>query len=265
MRWSDFSAILLDLDGTVYHEETPLPGGAELVRAAREMNKTVAFVSNSNASPARIVERLRSMDIHTDAAHVFTAAAAACDVVAQRYSSPRIFNLATDSIYELLQGRATFIESPDDACDAVVIGTPVSRHAHPDRQRIALVLARNGAELIGVCADRMFPSPRGLEFGAGALSAMLAFALNKPVFYCGKPEKIFFQNICDHLQLRPDQCVLAGDNVEADVFGAKRVGMKTILTFTGLARQADVAHLPADHTPDAVADSLAALLETLSA
>ena len=37
-------------------------------------------------------------------------------------------------------------------------------------------LARRGAALVGTSADRVYPSPRGLEIGSGALTQMIAFA-----------------------------------------------------------------------------------------
>ena len=46
--------------------------------------------------------------------------------------------------------------------------------------------------LVGICADRVYPSPRGIEFGSGALTMMLAYAADVTPVFTGKPERVFF-------------------------------------------------------------------------
>ncbi|MBM9536246.1 HAD-IA family hydrolase [Desulfobulbus alkaliphilus] len=87
---------------------------------------------------------------------------------------------------------------------------------------------------------------------------MLANATNLPATYCGKPEPWFFEDICHRLQVPPNCCLLIGDNLETDIAGARRVGMKTILTLTGLATSAAVA--TATDKPDVVVNDLSMLL-----
>jgi ribonucleotide monophosphatase NagD (HAD superfamily) len=53
---------------------------------------------------------------------------------------------------------------------------------------------------------------------------------------------------------------LIGDNIESDILGAKALGMRTILTLTGVARRQDLAKLPAELQPDLVVEDLTELL-----
>ena len=123
-----------------------------------------------------------------------------------------------------------------------------------------LKLLRNGSACVGLCADRVYPSPRGLEFGSGALTAMMAYAAAVEPVFCGKPQAIFFNELCRRIGAEPSRCVLVGDNLESDVAGAKGVGMKTVLTLTGVARREDLAALPEALCPDWVVESLEELL-----
>ena len=264
MDLNAFKAILLDLDGTVWEETTPLPGAAELVRTLHKMGKHVAYVSNSNSSPKRVVEKLAKMNIVANDRDIVTASSAACERVLAMFERPRVFNLGTQSVYVMLEGKAEFVERPDQPCDAILVATPVSELAGEARQRTALALARNGAAIIGMCADRVFVSPRGIEFGAGALAIMLGYAADKPVEFCGKPGALFFQTILDHLNVKPSDCVLIGDNLEADIAGGNRMGMKTILTLTGVHQKRDIASYDTDHTPSYIADSLESLVSMIS-
>ena len=294
-----FEAILLDLDGTVYHEEHALPGAVQLVGRLQAEGRKYACLTNSTSSPDRIAARLTRMGINLDPDHVYTAAAATADYVLQTFGSapdaqraldqplavsprhsshdhatktdvrniqigsrtPRVFNLSTEGIEEMLQGKVHWTQSASEECDVVICGVPLNVYGTEDRQRTAMLLLRNGAALVGICADRVYPSPRGLEFGVGAMAAMLAYAAGIQPVFCGKPEKLFFNELCHRLNVRPDRCVLIGDNLESDIAGAKGVGMKTILTLTGVATRDDVEKLPPEKMPDWIIEDLTAIVK----
>jgi 4-nitrophenyl phosphatase len=261
--FSPYDAVLLDLDGTLYHEEHVLPGAADLVRRIQREERKYACLTNSTTSPQRLRERLSRMGIDMPAGNIYTAAAAAADYVIEHCrppaGPPRVFNLATEGLEEMLEGRVAWITSPDQPCDAVIAGAPANVFATPDRQCIALYLLRAGAKLIGVCADRVYPSPRGLELGSGALTHMMAYAAGVTPVFTGKPERIFFEELCRRLGVRPQRCVLVGDNIESDIAGARQFGMATILTLTGVTRADDVPNIPAQLKPDLVVEDLTRL------
>jgi HAD superfamily hydrolase (TIGR01450 family) len=260
---SNYAAILLDLDGTIYHVDHALPGAMDLIRRLQHDRKPYACLTNSTAGPRDLSRRLQTMGVDVDPHHIYSAAGAACDYVLEKYGAerpPRIFNLATDSVRDMLEGKVEWVNDADHPCDVVIVGTPNNPNATEDRRRDAMLLLRAGAHLVGTCADRVFPSRRGLEFGAGALSSMLAYAANVKPFFVGKPQPVFFQNLCRRLNVQPADCLLIGDNLESDIAGAKAVGMKTLLTLTGVARRQDIAEAPANQQPDAVIDDLTQLI-----
>jgi HAD superfamily hydrolase (TIGR01450 family) len=297
---SQYQAVLLDLDGTVYHEEHALPGAIELIRRLQRDGRAYACLTNSTDSPHRLAERLRRMGVAVDPGHIYTAAAAACDYVLQRFGDsaaaavlgpattppgasgashpaggasdvrvaaeaaaparkPRVLNVSTEGVQSMLDGRVHWVRSADEPCDAVICGVPLNVYATEDRRLAALVQLRRGAALVGICADRVYPSPRGLEFGVGAMTAMYAYAANVTPVFCGKPEPLFFRELCRRLGVRPEACVLVGDNLESDIAGGRGVGMTTLLTLTGVATRADAAAAPSHQRPDAIIDSLADL------
>jgi len=262
---SPYQAVLLDLDGTLYYEEHPLPGAKELVRRLQEQRINYACLSNSTSSPMRVMMRLADMGMEVDLDRVYTAAAASADYVIERFKSsgsgrPRVYNLATDGIQEMLDGMVDWVQTEAEPCEVVIIGAPSNTFATPDRQRVALHLLRKGAAAVGICSDRIYPSERGLEFGSGALTWQLCYAAAIEPVFCGKPQGIFFSELCRRLSVQPDGCLLIGDNLEADIFGAKAVGMRTILTLTGVARRSDLASVPAEFQPDLIVEDLTELL-----
>lgn len=254
---SPHPVILLDLDGTLFKEEHPLPGAVDLITRFNQTNRRYACLSNHSFSSLRIAQRLHRMGCDIPADHIYTACDASVDYVLKNFGPrPRLFNLATESFQELLADRADFVNSPTDPCDVVVNSSPISVYATPDRQQIALELLRRGAKLLGMCADRTYPSPRGLELGVGALTHMLAYAANVPPLFTGKPQPIFFQNLCQRLNVSPADCLLIGDNLESDIAGAKSVQMPSLLVLTGVTRAEDLPQVPVHLAPDATIQSL---------
>jgi HAD superfamily hydrolase (TIGR01450 family) len=262
---SPYHAVLLDLDGTLCYEDHPLPGAAEFIRRLQDQRINYACLSNSTSSPLRVATRLAQMGVEIDLDRIYTAAAAAADYVLARFRGPsnprpRIFNLATNGLQDMLDGLVDWVETDAEPCDAVVIGAPPNSHATPERQRLALRLLRKGAAAVGICADRVYPSERGLELGCGALTWQLAYAAAVEPVFCGKPQEIFFTELCRRLGAQPDSCLLIGDNLESDIEGAKVLGMRTILTLTGVTRRRHLANLPPESQPDLVVEDLTELL-----
>jgi 4-nitrophenyl phosphatase len=264
-----FDAVLLDLDGTVYHEDHALPGAVELIRRLQARGQPYACLTNSTSSPARLTARLQHMDVDVDPAHIYTAALAACDYVLDAFpatptvmppATPRVFNLSTEGVHEMLDGKVRWVQGEHEPCDAVICGVPLNVFATQERQRTAMLLLRKGAQLVGICADRVYPSPRGMEFGVGAFAAMFAYAANVRPVFCGKPEPLFFHELCLRLGVPPGRCVLVGDNLESDIAGGKGVGMATVLTLGGVSTPEDVERLPPGQRPDGIIRDLRDLL-----
>lgn len=270
LDFSPYQAVLLDLDGTVYHEDHPLPGAIELIKRLQAEQRPFACLTNSSASPLRIMARLEMMGVDVDPNNIYTAAAAACDYVIETFGNlvdesgatrkPRIYNLATESVDEMLGGLVDWVQASDAPCDAIIVGPPDTVYTDAQRQRTALLLARQGAKLIGICADRLFPSPRGIEFGAGAHTWMIAYAAGVEPTFCGKPQNLFFHELCKRLNVDPAWCLLIGDNLESDISGAKAVGMRTVLTLSGVCRREDLASVPENLQPDLLVEDLRELV-----
>jgi HAD superfamily hydrolase (TIGR01450 family) len=258
--FSQYPAVLLDLDGTIYHEEHPLPGAVDLLHRLRDEGRRFACLSNSTNSPLQVMARLARMGVELDPGQIYTAAAAAADHVVDKFRPrARVFNLSTEGIHEMLDGLVDWVQTGGERCDAVIVGTPVSVYATFERQRIALQLLRNGASLVGICADRVYPSPRGIEFGSGALTWMMAYAGTAAPTFCGKPEEVFFRRLCARLGVAPAGCLLIGDNFESDIFGAKNLDMHTVLTLTGVTRRRDLLKVDPEYRPEMVIEDLTEL------
>lgn len=60
------------------------------------------------------------------------------------------------------------------------------------------------------------------------LRSYFEFILSSAAFGKRKPYPVIFQAALDHFQIPPEQTVMVGDNYEADILGARQLGMNTI-------------------------------------
>jgi ribonucleotide monophosphatase NagD (HAD superfamily) len=95
---------------------------------------------------------------------------------------------------------------------------------------------------------------------AGAFLAALEYGAGCEAIVMGKPSAAFFREVTDSLALPPAECLMIGDDVEADVCGAYAAGLQAALVQTGKYRSTDLERLPPDAPLLASIGSLGALL-----
>ena len=92
---------------------------------------------------------------------------------------------------------------------------------------------------------------------SGAFVAGLEYAAGVEAEVVGKPTPAYFQAALAEVDATPAEAVMVGDDVEADIGGAKAIGMRGVLVRTGKFRPAALKE--AEPQPDAVVDSIADL------
>lgn len=270
MRLCDFDAVLLDMDGTLYRVDQPIPGVSEAMSRLRKLGpRLVCLTNNSANTPQELSCRLAGMGITVPPCDIHTAAAAMAEIILRRFGRARVFNFAGHALPAELSGRAELVGPAKDRCDVVAVGTHFRENAvgfDMDAALAALQYLRRGAHLVVGCADRVFPIQRsGVEFGSGSWGALFAYAAALPadrIHYAGKPECVFFETLCAKLNVPPQRCLLVGDNLESDIRGGLAMGMKTALVLTGVTHRHEANE--SDPRPDVVAADLLTFVTNLA-
>ena len=96
----------------------------------------------------------------------------------------------------------------------------------------------------------------------GAFVAGLEYATGRTATVVGKPSQPFFEMALDELGLPKRQVIMIGDDIEMDVGGAQRAGIRGVLVKTGKYRDEVAARSAV--VPDAVIESIAELPRLLS-
>lgn len=244
--------VLFDLDGVLYVGDRAIPGARETLQWLQARDIPFRFITNtSTRTAADVAEKLRTMGFDIDATQIFSAVSATREYLA-REGSPSLHLLIRDS------AKAEFAQFPqqDAKPDYVVVGDIGAAWDYELLNQVFNELM-DGAELIAMHMNKYWQTEQGLQMDIGAFVAGLEFVTGKQAVIIGKPSQDFFQLAVATLDLRPEQVLVVGDDIENDVGGAQAAGLKAALVKTGkyrdeLARRSEVS-------PNTVLDSIADL------
>jgi HAD superfamily hydrolase (TIGR01458 family) len=250
------TAILLDIDGVLHVSGAPIPGAAEAVRALRADGHQLRFVTNNTTrSRAGLARELQAIGIELDEDEITTTPIAAGKLL----EGMRVLALTMSSVREDLAAHVTLVE---ENVEAVLLGGADETaetgevFAYENLNR-AFAALREGARLVCLHKNRWWQTAGGPLLDAGGFVAGLEYAAQVEAEIVGKPTAAYFEAALAELDAKPSEAVMVGDDVEADIGGAKQIGMRGVLVRTGKFRPAALEE--ADPPPDAVIGSIAEL------
>ena len=253
--------ILLDLDGTLYVGNQPIPGAIESIRKIRDTNTPLRFLTNTTTkSQAQLVAQMREMGFTLDDDELISAPVAAkleVQVLQQIAGRPlRIWPVVAEAI------KADFAEFIWDeiAPDYIILGDI------GDAWDLALInrlfnAIHSGAELIALHKNRFWQTTDGLKADIGFFVAGLEYVCSKTARVMGKPNRDFFQRVLDSAGVNAKNTLMVGDDIDSDVGGAQLMGMQGCLVKTGKFRQAyyEQSSVKPDYLIESVRDLFAVI------
>ena len=232
--------VLIDLSGVVYVGDRLLPGAMGAIEGLREAGLGLRFVTNtSRRCRERILGDLADLGLNIDPDELLTAPLAGRRWLERHGRRPHLLihpGLAPD-----FEGMET------DDPDAVFLGDAAEYFDYAHLNAAFRVL-QDGAPLVAVARNRYFREADGLSLDIGAFVAGLEYAAGTEAIIVGKPSAAFFREATIDLGLAPEEVVMVGDDVEADVLGAVAAGLTGVLVQTGKYRPGDEAELPGGET-----------------
>ena len=255
----NYDGLIIDLDGVVWRGKEPIAGAAEAIRALQARGTRVVFLTNEpGRSRPEFVAKLAEMGVPATEADVLTSAAATARFVSSLddLGCRRAFVVGPPALHEEIRTAGFELVPSEDATRACVV--VVGGHEGFDYQELLAATAaiRNGARLFATGRDAVFPTESGPRPGTGAVLAAIETASGAVAHVIGKPERIMFEIAREALG-GCDRVAMVGDNLVADIEGAKRAGLDAILVLSGTTSRAELER--SNVHPDLVLETLAAL------
>ncbi|MGA2110558.1 MAG: HAD-IIA family hydrolase [Anaerolineales bacterium] len=228
-------ALIVDMDGVLWHGSAANPGMAEFFRFLRDRDiRLVLATNNPTLTPASYRQKLQGLGAQVSEEEILTSAQATALYLA-RTATPgaKIFVIGEEGIRSALAAGGFRIADLEDLdADYVVCG--MDRALTWEKLAGGTLNIRRGAGFIGTNNDATFPTERGITLGNGAVLAALATGSGRQPTIIGKPEPLMYQLAIERLGVPAGQTAGLGDRLETDILGAHRAGIASILVLSGV-------------------------------
>lgn len=233
LELSQYTAVLMDMDGVIYRGNEPLPGVNELLALLRRHGVAYACVTNnSTLTPQQYEDKLARMGIAIPAAQIITSS-----VATRRYLEgllPRdtpAYYVGMDGLREALLGDGYFVY---DEQHPQVVAVGLDHEVTYAKLKRAALAIRAGARFVGTNPDVTLPTPEGLVPGAGSLIALVRAATDVEPTVIGKPAPEMMRAAIEILRADSARTLTIGDRLDTDIAGAAAAGLASALVLTGV-------------------------------
>ncbi len=229
--------VLLDLSGVIYVGNNPIAGALTAIDRLHTNHFPIRFITNTTRSTrAAIIKKLAKMNLDISKDQLFTAPLAAQSYIREKNLCP--FLLIHPDLHP------EFSEFKHQEFDSVLLGDAGSSFTY-EMLNAAFQLLFEGAPLLAMGDNRYFKEESGFSLDTGPFVHALEYASGAKATILGKPAKEFFHQAIKEFSCPPDQVMMVGDDVEADVNGALDAGLQAILVRTGKYRPNDEQQITA--------------------
>lgn len=249
--FSTIKGIMFDLDGVLYVGNTPVDGAIEAVKQLQAAGYICRFVTNtSTLSLASLQKKLRGLGFEVSQSEIFSAPQAALHMLKQQQQPICRLLLADDVKQDFQQ-----FQQSDTEAQFIVIGDIGNAWTYAMLNEVFQCVMR-GARILAIHKNRFWQTEQGLQMDIGAFIDGLEYATNTKATIIGKPSADFFSAVLADMQLAPQQVLMIGDDIDADVGGAQASKIRGALVRTGKYRQAyaDSSAIQPSVTLNSIAD-----------
>lgn len=256
--------VLADLDGVVYAGPSDLPHAVASLNQVAESRRVGYITNNASRTDAAVAQHLTSLGLTVAADDVVTSPQAAMRLLTTMVPPPAKLLIVGGEglVVEAEKAGYTVTRSAEDAPDAVVQGFATDV-AWTDLAEAAFALKlpeeEGGIPWIATNSDWTIPRERGVAPGNGTLVSAVHTAVGRLATVAGKPEKPIFEEAL--ARFGASKTLFIGDRLDTDIMGAARVGIDTVLVFTGIDRPKHVLAAPEGSRPTFILSDLRELHE----
>ncbi len=254
-----FSGYVVDLDGTVYLGDQPLPGAVATLGRIREAGSRLVFLTNNPLrSPASYAELLRGLGVQADEREIVTPLSVLTGYLSNHHPGAAVLTVAEPLVDQTLLAAGIPVTTEPSAAGVVVVSFDRT-FDYTKLLRAFRAVRRHGAVIVATNPDPFCPSPDGgLPDCAAMLAAVEACTGSRAEAVLGKPGPQMAAAVHARLGVPPGDAAMVGDRILTDVAMSRALRMTSILVLSGATAAAEVPG--SGIKPDYVIEGLGDLL-----
>ena len=243
----------LDMDGTVYLDETWIDGAREFLSRIEQTGRKYCFMTNNSSKNAEAyIDKLHRMGLDIDPEkQLVTSGHATIAYLNKQFPGKKVYLFGNRVLMDEFEAAGIVLE--EDHPDVVVTAFDTS-FTWTKLCRLCDFI-RAGIPYIGTHPDYNCPTKTGFVPDIGALFAYVqASAGRMPDKIVGKPNREIIDYMLNVMGAEPKSTAVVGDRLYTDVQSGISNGLYGILVLSG---EVQIADLPdAGVTPHLIFDSV---------
>jgi 4-nitrophenyl phosphatase len=249
-------ALILDMDGVLWKGDESIGDLPGIFSKISAKGLQVIFATNNSTKDAnQYVHKLAQFGVVSKKTQIVNSAMAVTMLVKKRFpKGGPVFIVGEDGLANTLLEEGFY----HDEISPIAIVAGLDRKLTYDKIGKATLFIRDGIPFFGTNPDRTFPTPQGLQPGAGAVLAIIEVSTDVKPIIAGKPFPAMMHLALERLGTLPEETLVVGDRLDTDIAGGQSVGCRTALVLSGVTRSEDVISFQPQ--PDLIAADLNSLL-----
>lgn len=242
---------VLDMDGTVYFDETLIDGALDFLHILEEQKKQyLFFTNNSSRRPMEYVKRLRRLGCDVGRDKLMTSADVTVAYLKKFHPGAPVYLIGTPELVEDFREQGICVTEEE----APIVLVAFDKTLTYEKLEKGCSMIRNGAMFLSTHPDINCPVEGGFIPDCGAICAAISLSTGKTPKYLGKPYKETAQMIQEKTKVPMERVAFVGDRLYTDVATGVNHGGKGILVLSGETKRSDLD--VSDIKPDGVFESL---------
>lgn len=248
---------MLDMDGTIYNEDTLIPGASEFFNLLNEQGKEYVFMTNnSSKGKSSYVEKLNRLGIKATARNIASSVNATVMYLNEHKPKAKLYLVGTESLkVELLQEgfEVVPVDYRGSDVDYVLLGFDTELNYEKVRGASFYVsrdfpyIATNCDLKCPVLDNKFIPD-------CGAIAKMIELATGRMPLFLGKPERTMVDAVSKDWNISISQIACVGDRLYTDIAVGINAGATSICVLTGEASKEEIA--VSEYKPDYVFNTI---------
>ena len=248
---------LLDMDGTIYLDESLFPGTLPFLDYVREAGGKYLFLTNnSSRSVETYIEKLARLGVPAEPDDFLTSTSALVEDLKHRPPYRLCYAFGTAAFrQQLTDGGISVTDRLSDEVDCLLIGfdTELTFQKLED----ACILLNRAVDFIATNPDWVCPTWYGSVPDCGSVCEMLYRATGRRPRVIGKPQPAMALLAMEKWGYPKEQTMLVGDRLYTDITCGVNAGIDTAFVLSGEGTLADLE--ASEVRPTYVFDDISAL------
>ena len=230
---------MLDLEGVIYEGDKLIEGARETINKLLSSSFKIKYLTNTTTTSRNLIfKKLLKFKLPLIESDIFSPSIAA-NIFLKKKNISKIFLLTN----QRLQEDFTKFMIDKTKPEAIILGDLYKEFNWERLNEAFQIISENKALIIALHKNKYCKRENKIGLDLGPFVSALEYATSQKSILIGKPEKNFFNLVIEDMRLKKKEVVMIGDDIIADIGGAKNNFINTIQVRTGKFQKKDETNL----------------------